>query len=50
MNKETGIIKCYSEEEWLSQRVIGGASASVTLDENPDRNKQQLYRELTGIE
>lgn len=50
MSKQTDIIKCRSEEEWLSKRCIGGASASVILDENPYRNRQQLYRELKGIE
>ena len=50
MKKETGIIKCTSHEDWLAHRTIGGSDASVILDENPYRNKQQLYRELKGIE
>lgn len=50
MSKETGIIKCTSQSEWLSARVIGGASASIILDENPYKNKQELYRELKGID
>lgn len=50
MEKETGIIKCSSHEDWLSKRRIGGSDASVILDENPYRNKQQLYREIKDIE
>lgn len=50
MDKTTGIKKCISHEDWLSKRTIGGSDASVILDENPYRNKQQLYRELKGIE
>lgn len=50
MEKQTGIIKCTSHEDWLAHRTIGGSDASVILDENPYRNKQQLYRELKGIE
>lgn len=50
MEKATGIIKCSSHEDWLSKRTIGGSDASVILDENPYRNKQQLFRELKGLE
>lgn len=50
MEKTTGIKKCVSHEDWLSKRTIGGSDASVILDENPYRNKQQLFREIKGIE
>ena len=51
MEKTTAIKKCVSHEDWLSKRTIGGSDASVILDENPYRNKQQLYRVLvaTGV-
>lgn len=50
MDLTTAIIQCTSHDDWLSKRKIGGSDASVILDENPYRNKQQLFRELKGLE
>ena len=41
-------IRCKGEEDWLSNRGLGGSSASIVLDLNPYRNKRDLYDELTN--
>lgn len=41
-------IRCLSEEEWLSKRVIGGSSASAIVNQNPYRTNLDAWKSLTG--
>lgn len=41
-------IKCISDEDWKSHRVIGGSSAACIVGHNPYKTAQELWAEIIG--